>query len=98
MHGERRSYERRSYAGRRGGEFIHNGFHFNQETGESGHLQDVQNSGSQDLQIDHRKLKVIKVFHEKVINLDFGSNLIPCKACCMGIFSNKVTDKICAKV
>ena len=53
--GERRSRERRSYAGRRSGEFAQNGFHFNQDIRKFGQFQDTDNPGSKELYIDHRK-------------------------------------------
>jgi DNA-binding response OmpR family regulator len=54
VNGERRSYERRSHAGRRSGEFIQNGFHFSQEVRKLGQFQDAENPTSKHLYIDNR--------------------------------------------
>jgi DNA-binding response OmpR family regulator len=56
--GERRSFERRSYAGRRNApsnNINHIGYHVYQETQGQGYFQDTANPGLKELQIDHRK-------------------------------------------
>lgn len=56
--GERRSFERRSYMGRRSPEFNlnnHNGYHEHHETSRLSHFNGAVNHGIKELQIDQRK-------------------------------------------